>query len=102
MCVFIISTYVTCLPPLVSIPYIILYQLLLQGFYLTVVLLLGVPVTEVMGFSSGAPSGACSTISPDPTRHGANPQTSAVPYTVNISSLANGYVPGQSYTSKYS
>ena len=79
-----------------------MYQLLLQGFYLTVVLLLGVPVTVVTGFPSGAPLAACSTISPDPSAHGANPQTSAVPYTVNISSLANGYVPGQSYASKYS
>ena len=74
--------------------------LLLQKFYSTIVLLLGVPVTIVMGFSGGAPLGACNTISPDPTQHGAPPQTSAVPYTVNISSLANGYVPGQSYSSK--
>ena len=63
-------------------------------------LLLGVPVTVVMGFSTGAPEGACTTISPDPSQHLAGPQTIAVPYTVNISSLANGYVPGQSYSSK--
>ena len=63
-------------------------------------LLLGVPVTVVMGFSSGAPSGACTTISPDPARHGAPPQTVDFPYYVNISSLDNGYVPGQSYPSK--
>jgi len=64
------------------------------------VLLLGVPVTVVMGFSSGAPSGACSTISPDPSQHGANPSTDPFPYNFNFSSLANGYVPGQSYASK--
>ena len=73
--------------------------LLLQGFYQIVVLLLGVIVTAVVGFPSGAPSSACSTISPN--HAGTTPQTSAVPYTVNISSLTNGYVPGQSYTSKH-
>ena len=73
--------------------------LLLQGFYLTIVLLLGVAVTAVVGFPSGAPASACSTISPN--HMNTSPQTSAVPYTVNISSLTNGYVPGQSYTSKH-
>ena len=63
-------------------------------------LLLGIPVTVVMGLSSGAPESACSTISPDPNRHNADPQTSEFPYYVNMSSLANGYVPGRSYPSK--
>ena len=63
-------------------------------------LLLGVPVTVVMGFSTGAPEPACSTISPNPTQHGASPQTVEFPYYVNISSLDNGYVPGRSYPSK--
>ena len=63
-------------------------------------LLLGVPVTVVMGRSDGAPPSACNTISPDPTSHGADPQTTAVPYYVNISSLGYGYVPGESYLSK--
>ena len=62
-------------------------------------LLLGVTVPAVVGMSSGAPEGACTTITPE---HGSNmPANTAVPYTVNISSLANGYVPGQSYTSKH-
>ena len=77
-----------------------IYQLLLQGFYLAVVLLLGVPVTVVMGLSSGAPMSSCTSISPDPGGHGADPQTVGFPYYVNISSLDNGYVPGQSYPSK--
>jgi len=64
------------------------------------VLLLGVPVTVVMGLSSGAPDAACSTISPSPSGHGANPSTDPFPYNVNLSSLDNGYVPGQSYASK--
>ena len=71
----------------------------LQEFYLTIVLLLGVAVTAVVGRMNGAPSAACSTITPG---HGTSTATGhgAVPYTVNISSLANGYMPGQSYTSK--
>ena len=62
-------------------------------------LLVGVPAT-VMGFPTGAPMEACDTISPNPISHRADPQTTAVPYTVNISSLANGYVPGRNYPSK--
>ena len=73
--------------------------LLLQGFYLNIVLLLGVIVTAVVGRPDGAPASACSTISP--SHGGTTPQTSEVPYTVNISSLTNGYIPGQSYTSKH-
>ena len=72
--------------------------LLFQGFYLTIVLLLGITVTTVVGRMNGAPPEACATITPS---HGGNtPQTSAVPYSVNISNLADGYMPGQSYTSK--
>ena len=72
--------------------------LLLQGFCLTIVLLLGAVVTVVVGFPTGAPSAACTTITPN--HSGTTAATSAVPYTVNISSLADGYIPGQSYTSK--
>ena len=71
---------------------------LLQGFYLTVVLLLGVSVTAVVGYPSGAPTQACTTITPD---HNVSTATGSVPYIVNISSLDNGYVPGQNYTSEY-
>ena len=71
---------------------------MLQEFYLTIVLLLGVAVTAVVGRSMGAPSAACSTITPS---HGTSTAAGAVPYTVNISSLADGYMPGQSYTGKY-
>ena len=60
--------------------------------------LLGITVNTVVGRSTGAPSVACSTITPS---HGTSTATGAVPYTVNISSLANGYTPGQSYTSKH-
>jgi hypothetical protein len=57
---------------------------------------------KVESFSSGAPLDACSTISPDPNRHGAQPQTSLVPYNIDISQLsdAGGYTPGQTYSCK--
>jgi hypothetical protein len=56
------------------------------------------------GFSSGAPSEACSTLSPNPFDHGAPPQTSEVPYEVDLSAFDDGggtlsYVPGQSVIS---
>ena len=73
--------------------------LLLQGFYLTILLLLGAAVTTVVGRRLGAPPEACTSITPNHT--GSIPQTSTVPYTVNISSLDDGYTPGQNYTSKY-
>ena len=76
----------------------IYFNSLLQEFYLTIVLLLGVSVTAVVGRSTGAPTAACTTITPG---HGDSTATGPVPYIVNISSLANGYVPEQSYTSEY-
>ena len=74
------------------------YLITLQEFYLTIVLLLGVTVTTIVGRPDGAPPEACSTITP--VHPGGNTATGAVPYTVNISSLADGYMPGQNYTSK--
>ena len=61
-------------------------------------LLLGVAVTAVMGRSTGAPTEACSTITPNHSPNTASGDP--VPYTVNISSLSGGYMPGQTYTSK--
>ena len=72
---------------------------MLQAFYLTIVLLLGVSVSAVVGLSGGAPTQACTTITPN--HSGGSTATGPVPYIVNISSLDNGYVPGQSYTSEY-
>ena len=56
----------------------------------------------VESFSGGAPSAACSTISPDPAEHRAQPQSSPVPYNIDISQLsdAGGYTPGQTYSCK--
>ena len=61
---------------------------------------------EVASFSTGAPNPACSTLSPDPIFHGAPPQTSQVPFTLNISDLETPsgsfeYVPGQTFTCKF-
>ena len=61
----------------------------------------------VEGLSGGAPSGACDTLSPNPmpAAHGADPQTSTVPYSIDISAfMENGtftYYPGQTYTCEY-
>ena len=75
--------------------------------YLRLVLFLGITITclvnLVESFSSGAPSGACGTLSPNPTRHGADPQTTPVPYEVDLSALRNGntdtycYIPEETY-----
>ena len=52
----------------------------------------------VNGLPTGAPSAACSTITPD---HFFSAATSPVPFTVDLSSIPHRhYVPGQSYNSK--
>ena len=61
-------------------------------------LTLAVAVTAVLGSSSGAPSSACSSITPG---HPPSTATGAVPFSVNISSLDCGYLPGQTYTSDH-
>ena len=60
-------------------------------------LLSAVAITAVVGNSAGAPEDACSTITPG---HGSSTATNQVPYIVNISSLDNGYIPGDTYTSE--
>ena len=53
----------------------------------------------VNGLPSGAPQAACSTITPN--HPGASPSTSAVPFTVDLSSIpSRGYIPGQTHNSK--
>ena len=61
-------------------------------------LLLGTTITTVVGHSAGAPNSACAFMMP---LHKGNKATTLVPYTVDISSLDNGYVPGQSYSSEH-
>ena len=53
---------------------------------------------------TGAPSGSCSALSPDPTQHGVPPNMSAVPYFLDFNFFrledgSFGYIPGNTYTS---
>ncbi|XP_064384961.1 defense protein l(2)34Fc-like [Halichondria panicea] len=58
----------------------------------------------VEGNMIGAPAGACDTLSPNPTAHGAQPQTSDVPYTISLMPFYNAsdssftFYPGRTYT----
>ena len=69
-----------------------------------VLLCIAIRVNVVESLSGGAPAEACETLSPDPDSHMAQPQTTPVPYVVNISSLYDGgryvYDPGETYTCK--
>ena len=74
-----------------------LIDIILQEFHLlSALLLLAVTVNEVVGYSSGAPNAACAAVTPQHT----TPQTTSVPFIVNISSLEGGYIPEQNYTSE--
>ena len=60
--------------------------------------------SPVRAFSRGAPSGACSSLSPSPgpQGHDANPQSSPVPYTIDLAVFDDGngslsYQPGMTY-----
>ena len=52
---------------------------------------------------TGAPAGACATLTPSIQNHIAPPQSSPVPYEVDLLSLDDGngfsYVPGETYSS---
>jgi hypothetical protein len=55
------------------------------------------------GFGSGAPSEACSTLSPSSDGHGADPQSTPPPYEIVLARLPseNGkhsYTPGETYS----
>jgi len=59
----------------------------------------------VQGFSFGAPSEACETLAPNAALHMDTPQSSPVPYEVDLSALDDGngnfvYMPGQVYPCK--
>jgi len=60
------------------------------------VTILGLAV--VGAWPDGAPSEACNNLTP---QHGFNPQTSALPFSVDLSEFnETTYTPGQTYTSK--
>ena len=73
---------------------------------LTLLLLLSIAATPTYSFSSGAPQSACSSLTPDATRHGANPQVTDIPYLLNLSALFDqslgrlAYTPNMTYNSK--
>ena len=77
----------------------------MRALLLCIALLQASVYHQVSSLSGGAPVQACSTLSPDPTAHGAQTQTSTVPYSIDLSPFcSNGtysYYPGRSYTCKY-
>ena len=69
---------------------------------LLAVLLLSVVVGGTNALRTGAPSSACDTLTPQHT----TPQTSAVPYVINMDQFSDGnggfrYTPGQTYTCEF-
>ena len=78
-------------------------ELFLVKLLCAVAVLLSI-IYQVDCFSSGAPGAACSSLSPDPTRHGAPPNTNSVPYNIDVSAFDVGgslfYEPGNTYQSK--
>lgn len=79
-----------------------------MGRYLTLALLLISTATPAICFSSGAPRAACETLAPNATAHGADPQTTDIPYVLNLSAFYDPtldrmvYTPNTVYTSKFS
>ena len=75
--------------------------------YLALAVLLISAATPVHPFSSGAPAAACTTLSPNPTQHGAQPQATDIPYMLNLSSFYDPardelvYTPNTLYESEY-
>ena len=51
--------------------------------------------------SNGAPPEACAAVSPNPTQHGAQPQTSTVPYMISGLPSATDYTPGADYNREF-
>ena len=80
---------------------------ILNSPFLTLLLISIAQVDHTEGFSSGAPSTACSTLLPDPGSHSSGPQPDITnPYVVDLTALDDGtgqgtysYVPGQTYQS---
>lgn len=72
---------------------------MLQRIYLlSILLLLAITDTIVVGLRTGAPADACRNITPQHNEHVS--QTSPVPYTVDINSFNGFYIPEENYTSE--
>ena len=67
--------------------------------YLALTLLLITNATPTFSFPSGAPRSACETLAPNATEHGASPQTSDIPYVLNLSALFDPALGRMAYTS---
>ena len=72
--------------------------LLLQEFWLSVMLTLSLSINAVLGFPTGAPIDACYSITPN---HGVPSSSEPLPYTVSISNIGDYYMPGRTYTSEH-
>ena len=59
-------------------------------------LLIGIARQGVDCYSRGAPSRACVNLQPDPESHG-DPQTTKVPYGINMSQFHNDSISGFAY-----
>ena len=76
--------------------------------YLALALLLLSTIPPTLSFPTGAPQTACQSLSPDAAQHGAPPQTTDVPYVLNLSALYDPtidrmvYTPDTVYNSKIS
>ena len=66
--------------------------------YLAPALLLISTATPTLSFSAGAPQSACGTLTPDATLHGAAPQTTDIPYVLNLSALFDSALGRMAYT----
>lgn len=67
--------------------------------YLAFALLLWISAfSPTISFQTGAPQAACQTLSPDATQHGAQPQTTDVPYVLNLTALYDTTIDRMVYT----
>jgi hypothetical protein len=73
---------------------------------LVLLLFVAVHVSRVAGFRAGAPAQACNNLSPSQGPHGGPPQTSTVPYEIDVSIFRDAitdqllYTPDTTYQSK--
>ena len=84
--------------------FLVVYSSFSVAMQVTLALLIVIAsIYAVDAFSGGAPVQACDTLSPNPANHGADPQDSDVPYSIDLSVFDDGtgsyfYTPGNTYT----
>ena len=77
---------------------ILILQFRMVHHYLALALLLISTATPTFSFSSGAPRSACETLAPNATQHGADPQTTEIPYVLNLSAFFDPALGRMAYT----